>query len=130
MSDVVSLFSATASLPRLAHLALNDNPIGSLGIEKLAAVLRTPAAAALRTLHVARTGMTTCHRELAPDGKRKPAAGPASLSGGRSLSGFSALVASMRHPARPFSLPVHSFHMRRDRVASLTTCRLHGAAKK
>ena len=30
--------------------------------------------------------------------------------------------------ARPYSLPVHSFHTRRDRVASLTTCRLHGAA--
>ena len=31
-------------------------------------------------------------------------------------------------PAFAYSLPVHSFHTRRDRVASLTTCRLHGAA--
>ena len=27
-----------------------------------------------------------------------------------------------------YSLPVHSFHTRRYRVASLTTCRLYGAA--
>ena len=31
-------------------------------------------------------------------------------------------------PSFAYSLPVHSFHTRRDRVASLTTCRLHGAA--
>ena len=30
-------------------------------------------------------------------------------------------------PSFAYSLPVHSFHTRRDRVASLTTCRLHGA---
>ena len=33
-----------------------------------------------------------------------------------------------RGPSFAYSLPVHSFHTRRDRVASLTTCRLHGAA--
>ena len=31
-------------------------------------------------------------------------------------------------PSFAYSLPVHPFHARRDRVASLTTCRLHGAA--
>ena len=31
-------------------------------------------------------------------------------------------------PSFAYSLPVHSFHARRDRVASLKTCRLHGAA--
>ena len=31
-------------------------------------------------------------------------------------------------PSFAYSLPVHSFHTRRDRVASSTTCRLHGAA--
>ena len=31
-------------------------------------------------------------------------------------------------PSFAYSLPVHSFHTRRDRVASLTPCRLHGAA--
>ena len=31
-------------------------------------------------------------------------------------------------PSFAYSLPVHYFHTRRDRVASLTTCRLHGAA--
>ena len=31
-------------------------------------------------------------------------------------------------PSFAYSLPVHSFHTRRDRVASLTTSRLHGAA--
>ena len=31
-------------------------------------------------------------------------------------------------PSFAYSLPVHSFHTRRDQVASLTTCRLHGAA--
>ena len=31
-------------------------------------------------------------------------------------------------PSFAYSLPVHSFHTRRDRVASLTACRLHGAA--
>ena len=31
-------------------------------------------------------------------------------------------------PSFAYSLPVHSFHTRRDRVASLTTCRSHGAA--
>ena len=31
-------------------------------------------------------------------------------------------------PSFAYSLPVHSFHTRRDRVASLTTRRLHGAA--
>ena len=31
-------------------------------------------------------------------------------------------------PSFAYSLPVHSFHTRRDRVASFTTCRLHGAA--
>ena len=30
-------------------------------------------------------------------------------------------------PSFAYSLPVHSFHTRRDRVASLTTCRLQGA---
>ena len=30
-------------------------------------------------------------------------------------------------PSFAYSLPVHSFRTRRDRVASLTTCRLHGA---
>ena len=36
----------------------------------------------------------------------------------------------IRHlgPSFAYSLPVHSFHTRRDRVASLKTCRLHGAA--
>ena len=31
-------------------------------------------------------------------------------------------------PSFAYSLPVHSFHTRRDRVASLKTCRLYGAA--
>ena len=31
-------------------------------------------------------------------------------------------------PSFAYSLPVHSFRTRRDRVASLPTCRLHGAA--
>ena len=31
-------------------------------------------------------------------------------------------------PSFAYSLPVHAVHARRDRVASLTTCRLHGAA--
>ena len=31
-------------------------------------------------------------------------------------------------PSFAYSLPVHSSHTRKDRVASLTTCRLHGAA--
>ena len=33
-----------------------------------------------------------------------------------------------RGPSFAYSLPVHSFYTRRDRVASLTTCRLYGAA--
>ena len=35
---------------------------------------------------------------------------------------------NMMGPSFAYSLPVHSFHTRRDRVASLKTCRLHGAA--
>ena len=31
-------------------------------------------------------------------------------------------------PSFDYSLPMHSLHTRRDRVVSLTTCRLHGAA--
>ena len=31
-------------------------------------------------------------------------------------------------PFFAYSLPVHSFHTRRDRLAALTACRLHGAA--
>ena len=37
-------------------------------------------------------------------------------------------VITMNGPSFAYSLPVHSFHTRRDRVASLRTCRLHGAA--
>ena len=43
-----------------------------------------------------------------------------------SFSGDSAVVSL--GPSFAYSLTVHSFHTRRDRVASLTTCRLHGAA--
>ena len=37
-------------------------------------------------------------------------------------------VADLDGPFFAYSLPVHSFHTPRDRVASLTTCRLRGAA--
>ena len=36
--------------------------------------------------------------------------------------------AGRRGPSFAYSLPVHSLHTRRDRVASSKTCRLHGAA--
>ena len=45
-------------------------------------------------------------------------------------AGARAVIIVDRHRSFAYSLPVHSFHTRRDRVASLTTCRLHGAAKK
>ena len=34
----------------------------------------------------------------------------------------------LRGPSFAYSRPAHSFHTRRDRVAPLPTCRLHGAA--
>ena len=37
---------------------------------------------------------------------------------------------SLLGPSFAYSLPVHSFHTRRDRVASLPPCRLYGAAMR
>ena len=37
-------------------------------------------------------------------------------------------VRTLEGPSFAYSLPVHSLHTRRDRVASLPPCRLHGAA--
>lgn len=39
-------------------------------------------------------------------------------------------VSFISGPSFAHSLPVHSFHTRRDRVASLKTCRLRGAYKE
>ena len=42
--------------------------------------------------------------------------------------GGASFVVTFEGPSFAYSLTVHSFHTRRDRVASLTTCCLHGAA--
>ena len=47
---------------------------------------------------------------------------------GTILTVSSGLPLGQEGPSSAYSLPVHSFHTRRDRVASLKTCRLHGAA--
>ena len=58
---------------------------------------------------------------------------PGLLTHGRPRVGQRAFRRAAAHGRRPgpsfaYSLPVHAFHTRRDRVASLTACQLHGAA--
>ena len=126
--------------PRPIHRAPN------LGAAHAQSASNMPQVAARRRKHISAAGLA-CLAQLLHGAAAAPLSGPAAgvtwrdwdrrqvCHPGQLLQPASveevqatARQALVGGPSFAYSLPVHPVHTRRDRVASLTTCRLHGAA--